>query len=317
MGYVADRTTMPVLEEILANATDPVSRSHALNALARLEPDRAVDRALPFIRAEPRCYLVGRFLRKWAAETDADRIFDAISGAYTPAEPPPTFEELPTLLERLGPRGRKIVEESLGRLPPHERMFATWRLEGLTLDAVIDDLRAAGVITMSRDAVFEEIRRSRARFEKFTPIDHSDPHWILDVLGAAGILSLGFFDITGELPHEQIMTFAMNSGGGFDPEFAVQTSHRKDKEDLDARYTVQFLYRGRLYRFGAGDRSDVKAVQRALNFALETAGRKERFIGLEPGFVFADPAAFRPIAAKYMLPLSDDDGSLDRATVGR
>ena len=47
------------------------------------------------------------------------------------------------------------------------------------------------------------------------------------------------------------------------------------------------------------------------NFALETTWRKERFLALESGgqdasFVFADPAALAPIAAKYGLPLSDD-----------
>jgi hypothetical protein len=55
----------------------------------------------------------------------------------------------------------------------------------------------------------------------------------------------------------------------------------------------------------------VAAVQRALNFALETAGQKERFVAEERGgqigvFVFAEPAAFLPIALRYWLPLSRD-----------
>ncbi len=63
--------------------------------------------------------------------------------------------------------------------------------------------------------------------------------------------------------HLLIMEFAENSGGGFDPECAVQTWHRKNREDIRADYTVQFLYKGRLYRFEAenhGDWYDVEAV---------------------------------------------------------
>jgi hypothetical protein len=88
----------------------------------------------------------------------------------------------------------------------------------------------------------------------------------------------------------------------------------------EVSYTVRFVYKGRLYCFGAenyGDWYDVDAVHRALNFALEKADQRERFIALESdgqiaAFVFADPARFVPLAKKHGLPLSNGANSAMR-----
>ena len=57
--------------------------------------------------------------------------------------------------------------------------------------------------------------------------------------------------------------------------------------------------------------------QRALNFALEKAGQRERYLALESDgqiaqFVFADPEVFRPIANRYGLPFSYDPSTAMR-----
>jgi hypothetical protein len=122
--------------------------------------------------------------------------------------------------------------------------------------------------------------------------------------------------------HEELIRdFADHSDGKFKPECPVQIWHRQSEGDLDSPYTVQFLYRGLLYRFWAenyGDYYDVEAVARALNTALERNGQRERYLGLYTGdqcacLVFADPAAFVPVAEKYGLPLAEDPSEGMRA----
>jgi hypothetical protein len=84
---------------------------------------------------------------------------------------------------------------------------------------------------------------------------------------------------------------------------------------------VAFLYGERAYVFGAenyGDYYDVEAVVGALNFALEDAGRPERFLGVAGRgqcacYVFAEPGAFLPLAEKYGLPVSADHAGPMRA----
>jgi len=46
LASVADHSVIPILEEIVSKATDPVSRAYAIAGLGRLQPDRAVDRVL-------------------------------------------------------------------------------------------------------------------------------------------------------------------------------------------------------------------------------------------------------------------------------
>jgi hypothetical protein len=316
---VADRTTIPELEDIFANADDSTSRLHALTALATFDPEHAVDRLLDFLRAGNRYDPVFWTLERFASEKDADRIIDALLETRKTPRDSMTPVEVRFLINRLGPRGRRVVEESLDVLDSCTRMWATWKVKGLSLDAAIDELRAAGIIKMSREAVLEGLRRFRESVGKAAPFDDSDASALDLVLAQAEVLSILFFAETNDLPpnhHELIMWLAKNSGGEFEPECAVQTWHGKNENDLQAPSTVQFLYEGRLYSFGADNRHysyDVEAVHRALNFALETAGRKGRFIALETGggdtFVFADPDAFRPIAAKYALPLAGDPDS--------
>ena len=345
----ADRETVPILEDIMANARDPVSRVYALQGVVRLNPEGAVDRILDFIRRggdnprvvslidakDEKALHAVRFqggdmtvgtLGKYATETDAERIIAVlVDTEKRPSRPVLSLEVVRLLIERLGATGRKAVEEAGDHLEASARMWAMWKLRSLNLDSAIDELRTAGVIRLTREVILEKLRHDREFMgEKVSePLDASDPHHLTEALAAAGIVT--HFDVeSDELPcnhHHLIMEFAEDSGGRFQPECAVQTWHQKNPEDLEAPYTVQFLYGGRLYEFDAenrGDWYDVEAVTRALNFALKTAGQAERFIGLDTGgqtaaFVCADPAAFLPIAKKYGLPLSNDPDAAVRS----
>jgi hypothetical protein len=322
LALAADRTTIPVLEDIAAKVKDPIGRMYAVQALTRLEPEHALDRALAFARAEKGFSLATSMLERLATKENTDRIVDAFLEIQRRDRPPIDLGEARLLLGRLGPRGRKAVEESMDRLRPDARAWAVWKLNGLDLNATIDDLRAAGLTTMGRDDILAKMRKSRRAAGEAGELDLTDPSGLGSALAWAGILTQ-FDTETDEIPcrhHELIMEFAENTGGRFDPECAVQAWHRKDQEDIEGPYTVRFLYKGRLYRFGAENRHDwydVEAVVRALNFALATAGRPERFSGLETGdqtaaYVFADPEAFRPIAEKYGLILSKDPGAPER-----
>jgi hypothetical protein len=143
--------------------------------------------------------------------------------------------------------------------------------------------------------------------------DRSNPDTLAHALNIADIPTT--FDAeTGSVPcyHDHLIRrFAKKTAGRFAPEGMLQTWNRTREDDDNGSYTVRFLYMGRLYRFNAenrGDWYDVEAVHRALNFALETGRRKERFhwlasVGQAESFVFAAPDAFLPIAEKYGLPL--------------
>ncbi len=324
LSWAADRGTIPILNEIIAHGST-YDQLHALEAMARLEPESAVDRLLSFIEREGFADPAVRTLQEYGSEKDADRIIAVLRGPRKGSRRPLISLAVTRLLiERLGARGRKVVEEDEDQLTPRARMWAMWKLNGLNLRAAFDELRGTGVIGIAYEPLLEKMRHARepGRFEhgiglyELGSMDPSDPDILLEALSRADLVTA--FDVeTGHIPcrhHLLAMRFAENSAGRFPLECAVQAVQRKGEDAAGSLYQVRFLYRGRLYRFGAenrGDWYDVAAVQRALNFALKTAGQRERFIALGAegqmaAFVFADPAAFFPIAKKYGLPLSDD-----------
>jgi hypothetical protein len=256
-------------------------------------------------------------LRKFASEKDADRIIAALlSNEKTARRQQVSRSVTRLLLERLGARGRAAVEGAMDRLDPEARMFALWKLKGFVLDKAIDDLHAAGVVTIAREPLLDAVRLDQELIDERGPLDVSNPDTFVEALTKAGVL-LTFDAETGMVPcdHDDLIRrFAEHSLGRFTPECMVQTWNRKREHDDNTPYTVRFLHKGRLYRFAAenkGDWYDVESIHRALNFALRTAGQKERYItlasnGQAASFVFAVPAAFLPIAEKYGLALSDD-----------
>jgi hypothetical protein len=322
LASVADHTAAAVLEDIVARAKDPVSRAYALEGLARLQPERAVERILAEVRRYGPWDMLLRLLRKYAVEEDYERICAAL---FPPSgggeERRPGLEEARLLLENLGGRGRQRLLDRLDRLEARARQWAVWKLQGLDVRSALAELHSAGVVRQTPDELLARMGEGQGGGGE--ALDVTEPALLAGALSYADLTT--YFDTgTGFVPcnhHHLIRHFARGSGGRFTPEYPVQTWHRQGEDDYDGPYTVQFIYRGRLYRFAAenyGDYYDVDAVVRALNTALEHNGQRERYLGLYTGdqcarFVFADPAAFVPVAQRYGLPLAQDPSEAMRA----
>lgn len=323
LASVADDTVIPVLEQIVAKAKDPVSRAYAVEALGRLQPERAVGRVLAELKRQRPFDVLFRVLEQHVAEDDFERVRRVLYPASGKGKDRQLHsEDARLLLEKFGPRGRELLLKKVDNLDNHAREWVTWKQQGLDVRTALAELHAAKVIRQGPDDLLAEMAERRGE-EEDEPLDTTEPAMLTRALGQAGLLT--HFDTeTGFVPchHEELIReFAEGSGGKCRPECPVQIWHRQDEDDYDSPYTVQFLYRNRLYRFAAenyGDYYDVEAVVRALNKALETGGQRERYVGLYTGdqcacFVFADPKGFVPIAQKYGLPLSEHPSEAMRA----
>jgi hypothetical protein len=325
LAETADAEAIPVLEKIRDGARDPVSRLYALSALARLQPRQAVDLVLDFMAREGPDSMSIDILPEHVRKTDVGRILKAVV--------PPQGElngAVVRLLLRLGDRGQQVVASRLTEVEPEARMEAVWALQGLNVRGALAELHAAGILPQSPDEVLAEMAQARSHphpllgswFEE-DPVGEDSPTTVLQALGTAGLVTT-FDTETGTVPcdHDHlILDFAEGTAGRFRPECPVQVWHQEHDEDFDAPYTVAFLHNGRVYVFGAenfGDYYDVEAVVNALNLALQHAGRPERFLGIEgmgqcAYYVFADPDAFLPLAARYGIPVSADHAGPMRA----
>lgn len=316
LAKCADHGAIPVLEDISANASDPVSRTYAVEALARLQPDKAVDLLLGHIeRVGARSDIV-RTLRTHARENDFERISDVLVTWSKTSEKPFDTQTVRLFLENLGEDGKAFVEKHIEKLSEDARMWATWKLKGRNLTKALDELYTAGVIDTEPGKLIAKMGQEKNVWGEVKRVDTSDPGSLIDALATEGIVVM--FDAeTGMIPcdHDRlILQFANFSNDQFSPRWPVQFWHQERDEDYNAPYTIQFVLDDRLFRIGAenyGDWYDVDAVISLINFALKETGKAERFITLESGgqiaaFVFADPATFVPIARKYRLPLSDD-----------
>lgn len=312
----ANKEAIPVLQEILKNAKDPVSRTYAIGALARLQPDQALDLLTNHIRQEGPGYSTIRQLQTYASEQDYDQIIPIIEEWAQKSDDVYDTQFVRLCLDKLGSRGEQFVREHLDQLTDQARMRARWKLEGLNLHSALKELHTAGIIQTRPEELIEKLKEDGKRSKDTALFDPSDPDSLSTALYLEGIMVM--FDVeTGTIPcrHDRlILDFANTSQGKFSPQWPVEYWHSKNEDDYDAPYTVQFVLENRLYRTGAenyGDWYDVDAIVRLINFALETTGQPERFITEESGgqiayFIFADPFAFVPIARKYGLPLSND-----------
>jgi hypothetical protein len=317
LNTVAEAGMEGVLAKIAAKqARDPLCRFYAEEALARLDPKNTLDRLLELVRRGEPYDMTVDALARFASEKDADRIISTLLADQKKPRRAISRSVARLLFERLRARGRTALEGVMDKLDPEARMWAIWKLKGFDLGMAIDDLHAAGVVNILRAPLLEQVRRDPEFLAEHDPFDPTDSDTLVAALGHAGIFTT-FDTETGMVPchHDDLIKrFVKNSGGRFIPDGLVQTWNRKDEHDGNAPFTVQFFYKGRLYRFGAenrGDWYDVAAVHRALNFALSTAGQKDRFLALKSSgqaasFVFAVPDSFEPIAKKYGLPLSSD-----------
>ncbi len=326
LARVANDATKPVLEDILTRSKDVVSRFAAVSALVALDREGGLQRLIDFAHAEgPEA--VAAELAKYATERDAERILPLYLEPSGKKALGPIDEVAAALLyDKLGAPGRDALARLKDRLTPRAATWLKWKREGLNLAAALDDLHAAAILpegsaeTIIRLRNAQDEARARGLGEPGSKLDLTDPEGISSALALAGRL-VAFDAETGELPcrHDRLLMLDLGAGTNhaFPIECAVQSQEKPSDSEADADegpYRVRFIVGGRLFRFGAenrGDWYDLEAAIRAANFALETAGRKERFIPLETEgqvarFAFADPNAFLPIALKYGLALSDD-----------
>lgn len=312
---VVGADAISVLEDIKRNARDPVSRSYALDALARLQPEKAIDLITQHIDAEGYRSDISK-LRDYVAENDFDRIAPIVLNVCQRSNRPMDRGIVELFWTKFGIRGRQFVKEHMDNLDEHARMWATWKLENRDLVAALTEMQSAGIIQMAPHEVLQKMQEEHKEYDDLTPLDTSDPYSLTGALVTAGIV-VKFDTESDMLPsyHDRlILEFADASNGRFAPQWPIQTWHQANEEDYDAPYTVQFVLKNRLFQTGAenyGDWYDVEAVVRLINFALEIAGDRRCYIALATGdqtasFVFADPVAFLPIAKKYGLPISRD-----------
>jgi HEAT repeat protein len=312
LAAVADQTVVPVLEHIVANSRDPVARASALDALGRLRPEGAVERILNEMRFHKPWNRLFDLLGRHANERNFGSICDVLypqpSGQR---ERPICMEEARLLLEKLGQPGRELLTRNRARLGVYALPWVAWKLLGLDVRTALAELHAAGVIPQPPQELLRLLIRPLHGVEP--PYIMSPPGLLTQALELAGVVTTVDVE-SGQVPcrHEDLVRrFAANSCGRFTPECPVQMWYREDEEDRDTPYLVQFIHRGKLYRFVASnshlDYYDVAAVVGGINAALERDGHPERYLVLQPDgqstwFVFADPAAFLPIAERYFLP---------------
>ena len=125
------------------------------------------------------------------------------------------------------------------------------------------------------------------------------------LLEAHGIF-FGFDVETSEVPvrHDELLAqFAKASGGAFQPEACHENMLKKNEDDDEAPYRVQFIHRDRLYCFEArnfGDWYDVEAVVKACNQALQDSGSPKRFYQAESDGQCASFLCVTPEHAKIL-----------------
>ncbi len=307
-SVVADETAIPILEQLIAEAQDPLTRAYAVEGLARLQPEQAVTRILSEIQRDHPWSLWIRLLAESAVPEDFDRIRTLVYP--DPVRRDLTLDDVRLLIERLGDPGQDLVLNHLDRLDKLAQEWVTWRQQGIDLREVLADLHETGVICQTVEELMAEMDQDE------TSMDVHDPRMVIDAFGHAGLLT--FFDTeTGAIPcqHDDLIRwFGQYTAEQFIPECPIQLCPTDHRWEPDSAYTVQFIYQDRLYRFEAenyGDYYDVESVVGALNEALEDNDQPERFMGLYTGdqcacFVFADPEQFLPIAQKYGLALSEN-----------
>ncbi len=130
--------------------------------------------------------------------------------------------------------------------------------------------------------------------------------------------------------HDQVLEeFAKASGGLFNPEAPLERYHSNQRDETanprdsegpgrwvavgGGNYEIQFIHRGKLYRFAPKDQGrwiDIMAVLKAIHKTLEDAGVSERFAPLAESceigvFLFANPAALKNASRDVDLKLME------------
>lgn len=133
LSSVADESTLPVLEEMVATAKDPFVRASAMWAILRLRPAEAVDRILADAARAERWTYHPEMLAKYATGADADRVLAALGPVALKQSEYDLEHFIRLCLSAFGEAGRRAVEGWLPNLSLRTRAVAVWGLERIDL----------------------------------------------------------------------------------------------------------------------------------------------------------------------------------------
>lgn len=322
MGYRGDRLSALAEASETATAEDLPS----VRAMVQREQGMYADAPLrAWIRLEP---AAGRqTLLQWMSEPARRRSAINVAGQAFAGQPDQALadalktaaqsakeRELASICRALRAIGGETAIKYLVELVPRLSETDQARFRTILNPFSTSDLMQA----VEQSAVLPQEPLQRAKAELNKPHQGTDQEAVelLDVFLAAG--SATMFDVeTGFLPcrHDRLLgEFARISRGIFAPDAAHEIWHRKNEDDDDADYTVQFvqnarLYQGRIRNFA--DWYDVERLTQMANTAISDSGVPERFVALASDdqiatIIFADPARLFPLAEKFHMPLSRD-----------
>lgn len=310
----ATKAMLPLLEDIVANAKDPIARGGALEAIARIQGAGAADLLLGHLKTRQLRRSVFAGLKHAITDANRESVWKRLAAEYGSMKKDATLRryELEFLLRFFRPESRGVLAKTYVRLQKSTKMWLVWELRGLKLAEVLRAFHAGGVLSQPTDA---DMLRIDKRVSEYGDTAESDR--LYAALSEMGVLA-SFDAESDEIPcrHDRLIrsTFADASGGKFRPTHVRQIWHQKNKNDRTAPYTVEFTFGKHRYRFPAenmGDWYDLKAVLTGVNAALKHEGLAERFVALEPNgqfaaFLFTDPKRLAPLAQKYHIPLQSD-----------
>lgn len=315
MCQVADESVLPILQDIVQNTDNEASRLDALNAMARLRPEMAVQYILIKLKNKSPKYNELGILRKHANQSDLDSLY-ALLYPDSKSERKLDTDDVHLLLERFGTRGKTWLLENRDRFSPNAWTWAQWLIGDLKIEQLLGDMRAAGIVQQSPEELLSLV--AARRYNSLSSKGWSSvPLLLEETLKEAGLCT-EFDSECGQIPPDNALImreFARHSNDRFQPECQIQLHADLDQVRGNIFYTVCFIFLGRLYRFVAkyhGDYYSTSEVVCAMNTALRISGRPERYIGIDTEsqdaeFIFADPHLFLPIAKRYHLPIYKEE----------
>ncbi|HEY1171148.1 MAG TPA: hypothetical protein VGH19_07275 [Verrucomicrobiae bacterium] len=306
---------LPAFEEIFARAEDSVSRDYALQAIARMQPDRALALLKPRLS---QCHLYTPFLECFqtvATEAQWDELVDMMANAL--AVDLKGFRVNRTvvdiLLQHGRDKGRALLQEYLPKLEPTLRMHVLWEFHGWTIQNVWQDLKRRGLLETIPDPAVIETVRKRDGGSKATHADLLE--W---VLRETKILHQVSSEPDYYPPnHSHLLAeFSRATGGVFQPRFCSQILRerkRPDSDYIDKSYQISFVHGNRFFEFEGYAMSDyhVTAVEIAVNAALELTGEVRRLTRVHSDaglsiYLFGEPGNVCEFCAAFAIPLPSD-----------
>jgi len=204
------------------------------------------------------------------------------------------------------------AKESFEGLPKRERHMLMAYVSVRPTVAVAQGLAEAGIVS------FDDPKEFVARVHEWKGGMFGESAarqiGVLDMLKASGI-ALTFDQEQDETParhDELVVELGRSTGGSFCPEATHEMMMRRDDEDWDAPYRIQFVHDGRLYRFTAENHRgwyDSGNVVTACNRALADSGSPMRFywvddVGQFSTLVCVTPRQARTLSEQFDIALS-------------